>query len=89
VVGAARAQTSDFPKTPVRFIIPSAPGRPAGLAARVAKEVPLWHDVIAKSGMELQQGYFTRVKYPRGVADSVTNRDKPLCYRHPSGGRLR
>lgn len=27
---------------------------PDGLAARVAKEVPMWHEVIAKSGMELQ-----------------------------------
>jgi tripartite-type tricarboxylate transporter receptor subunit TctC len=27
---------------------------PEGLAARVAREVPLWRDVIAKSGMELQ-----------------------------------
>ncbi len=27
---------------------------PEGLAARVRKEVPMWHEVIAKSGMELQ-----------------------------------
>ena len=35
-VGAARAQTSDgYPKNPVRFIIPSAPGGPTDVMARM------------------------------------------------------
>jgi len=35
VVGAARAQTSDYPKTPVKFVIPSAPGGPTDVMARM------------------------------------------------------
>src|SRR5476649_1210735 len=35
VIGAARAQTSDYPKTPVRFVIPSAPGGPTDVMARM------------------------------------------------------
>jgi len=35
LVGAARAQTSDFPKNPVKFVIPSAPGGPTDVMARM------------------------------------------------------
>ena len=35
LIGAARAQTSDFPKNPVKIIIPSAPGGPTDVMARM------------------------------------------------------
>src|SRR3954467_2726885 len=35
VIGAACAQTSDFPRNPVKFIIPSAPGGPTDVMARM------------------------------------------------------